>query len=125
MNETDSLEQIIKQGIAGEINRRDVEEFCNANGVAIDRFYNDIALEIARRFNEGTLAYEDADWAMNAVSAMMVEDAVRFGDGFSFAQPAFAIYLAFDEGEYDHGGSTDPVETFTRPQIRDLLIKGK
>jgi hypothetical protein len=38
-----------------------------------------------------------------------------------FIQPAWSIYLAFDEGEYYHGGSTDPVESFTRPQIRNIL----
>ncbi len=50
----------------------------------------------------------------------MTDDAVN-GHPDPFVQPAWSIYLAFDEGEYYHGGSTDPVETFTRPQIRQVL----
>jgi hypothetical protein len=36
-------------------------------------------------------------------------------------QPAWSIYLAFDDGEYDHGDGRDPVDSFTRPQIRNIL----
>jgi len=40
---------------------------------------------------------------------------------FPGAKPAWSIYLAFEEGEYNYGGSTEPVETSTRPQVRTIL----
>lgn len=86
--------------------------------------YNQVALIVAKRFHAGTLSYEDGDAAMNAVFGMMTEDAGN-GHPDPWVQPAWSIYLAFDEGEYDHGGSSDPVETFTRPQIRDVLANAQ
>ena len=66
------------------------------------------------------MSYEDGDGAMNGIFGMMMDDV---GNNYPnpWIEPAWSIYLAFDEGEYDHAGSTDPVETFARPQIRALL----
>jgi len=116
----DPLEPIIQQASLGKISRPDAEVICAANGIEMTDLYNQIALIVARRFHARTLSYEDGDAAMNAVFRLMTDDALN-GHPDPFVQPAWAIYLAFDEGEYDHGGSTDPVETFTRPQIRHVL----
>lgn len=116
----DLLEPIIHQACLGKISRTDAEAVCCANGIERSDLYNQIALIVARRFHAGTLSYEDGDAAMNAVFQLMTDDAVN-GHPDPFVQPAWSIYLAFDEGEYCHGGTTDPVETFTRPQIRQVL----
>lgn len=50
---------------------------------------------------------------------MMIDDDLN-GRPAPFVEPAWSIYLAFDEGEYLDGGSTDPVETFKHPQLRHL-----
>jgi hypothetical protein len=116
----DPLEPIIQQASTGKISRSDAEAACSAQGIEMTDLYNRVALMVAKRFHAGTLSYEDGDAAMNAVFYMMTDDAVN-GHPDPFVQPAWSIYLAFDEGEYCHGGSTDPVETFTRPQIRHVL----
>lgn len=114
------LEPIIQQACLGKISRTDAEGVCRAKGIEMTDLYNQIALIVARRFHAGTLSYEDGDAAMNAIFRLMTDDAVN-GHPAPFVQPAWSIYLAFDEGEYFHGGSSDPVETFTRPQIREVL----
>jgi hypothetical protein len=115
-----ALELIIQQATTGRINRADAEAACAATGIEMTELYNRIALIIAQRFDAGTLSYEDSDGAMNAILSLMTDDAVN-GHPAPYVEPAWSIYLAFDEGEYFHGGSSDPVETFTRPQIRQIL----
>jgi hypothetical protein len=108
-----ALEQLIQQATTGTINRAEVESYCVAEGIEVSDLCNRIALTVAKRFHAGTLCYEDGDGVMNAFFDLIVENET--------AEPAWSIYLAFDEGEYDHAGSTDPVESFTRPQIRKIL----
>ena len=115
-----SSEQLIEQAIKGSICRKDVESLCVTRSVEIGELYNEIALLVAKRFHSGAMSYEDADAAMNAIFAMMVDDAAN-GKADAFIEPAFSIYIAFDEGEYEHHEGEDPVEKYTRPAIRDLL----
>jgi hypothetical protein len=115
-----TLETIIQQAMTGRINRTAAESVSAAIGIEVSDLYNQIALIVAKRFDAGTLSYEDGDCAMNAIFSMMMDDAAN-GHPAPFVEPAWSIYLAFDDGEYFHGGTTDPVETFTRPQIRHVL----
>ncbi len=42
-----------------------------------------------------------------------------------FPEPAYAIFLAFDTGEYPHGDNLDPIEHFTRPLLKQILDDNK
>ena len=108
-----ALEQLIQQATTGTINRAEIESYCLAEGIEVSDLCNRIALTVAERFQAGTLSYEDGDGVMNALFTVIVDNET--------VEPAWSIYLAFDEGEYDHRGSSDPVESFTRPQIRNIL----
>jgi hypothetical protein len=112
-----TLEQLIQQATSGRINRAEVESFCVAEGIELTDLLNRMALAVAERFHAGTLSYEDGDGVMNALFALIVEHKT--------VEPAWSIYLAFDEGEYNHGGTTDPVESFTRPKIRNILANAQ
>ena len=113
----DPLERIIQNATSGRMNRAGAEAHCAAENIELTDLYNRIALIVAQRFYNGTLPYEDGDGVMNAIFGMLID-----GDKpMESVQPAWSIYLAFDEGEYYHGGSNDPVESFTRPQIRNIL----
>ncbi|MDQ3818163.1 MAG: hypothetical protein M3362_10775 [Acidobacteriota bacterium] len=116
----DALELIIQQATTGRINRADAESVCATTGIEMTELYNQIALIVAKRFDAGSLSYEDGDGAMNAIFSMMADDDAN-GHPAPYVEPAWSIFLAFDEGEYFHGGSSDPVETFTRTQIRVIL----
>jgi hypothetical protein len=113
----DAFEPIIKQGMIGRINPADVESFCAAEGISPDDLYNRIALIVAERFDRGTLSYEDGDAVMNAIFILMMHGE----NPMESVEPAWSIYLAFDAGEHPHGGSATPVESFTQPQIRNIL----
>ena len=108
-----TFEELIRQATSGRINHAEVESHCVAEGIEVSDLCNRIALTVAERFHAGTLSYEDGDAVMNALFTLIVDNET--------VEPAWSVYLAFDEGEYDHGGSTDPVESFTRPQIRNIL----
>jgi hypothetical protein len=110
----------MQDAMTRRMNRAEAESYCSAEGIELTELYNRIAVIVAKRFYGGTLPYEDGDAVMNAIFGMMTVDALN-GHPAPYVEPAWSIYLAFDEGEYDHGGSTDPVETFTRTQIRDVL----
>jgi len=113
----DALERIIQQARSGRINRADAEFFCSTEGITPDDLYNRIALIVAERFYSGTLPYADGDAAMNALFVLMMDGE----NPMESVEPAWSIYLAFDAGEHPYGGSTNPVESFTKPQIRNIL----
>ena len=116
-----TLERIIAQAIQGNISREEATALCEASSIGLDDLYNRMSLTIARKFDTAEMSFEDADLAMNDVYRMMVEDACKFGDWFEFAEPAFSIYRAFDSGEFDRGDGVDPVDKYTRPEIRRLI----
>lgn len=62
-----------------------------------------------------------ADGIANVIYAAMMDDAVARGNGFGLPGPAFAIYEAFDAGEWDRGDGSDPVERYTKPALRMIL----
>jgi hypothetical protein len=99
------------------MNRADAESFCAAKNIELTDLYNRIALTVAERFDNGSLSYQEGDGVMNAIFGMLIDGEKPIDS----IERAWSIYLAFDEGEYYHGGSTDPVESFTRPQIRKIL----
>jgi hypothetical protein len=109
----DALEQLIQQAGTGRIDRAEIDSFCASEDIEVPDLCNRVALIVAERFNAGILSYEAGDGVMNAFFPLIVENQT--------VEPAWSIYLAFDEGEYDHAGSTDPVGSFTRPQIRKIL----
>lgn len=101
--------------------RERVHDFADAHSLSVAELQNALSLAVARRFLTGEMAYEQADDLANVVYAMMVEDAVGHGDGFEFPEPAFAIYEAFDAGEWDRGDGSDPVEQYTKPTLKEIL----
>src|SRR5690242_13293095 len=63
----------------------------------------------------------DADSAMNAIWQTMLDYLTRIEPQENLWEPTHSIYLAFDAGEWDHGDGKDPVEQFTRPQVKAIL----
>ena len=100
-----------------------MDEFCRARGLSFRDACNEVAIEIARRFDSSAMSFHVADRVMNEVQGLIVQDMVRHGDGYKLPQPAWTIYLAFDEGEWDHGEPGDPVERFTKPLVRKALAE--
>ncbi len=108
------IEAIVASAAEGKLNRAIVDAWCVSIPGGRASAFNEIALAIAKAFNAGDLTFEQADDGMNTIYGMMVEqDCV--------IQPASLIYEAFDAGEYDHGNGKDPIDTYTRPAIKEIL----
>jgi hypothetical protein len=116
------LESIIRDAAGDGLDYDVFCAYCASQNQSFDAVCNTIALTVAKRFHDSTMSYWDADGAANAVFALMIERVAREPDA-PFAQPAFAIYEAFDAGEFDRGDGTDSVERFTRPVIKKILDK--
>lgn len=101
--------------------RAGIHELAKAHDLPVPELYNALSLTIARRFLDGAITFDDADGIANNLYAMMVEDAVEHGGDGSYPEPAFAIYDAFDAGEWDRGDGSDPVERYTKPALREIL----
>lgn len=80
------------------------------------KFYNALALRIARLFMEDSMSFSEADAAINSINTIWPDDAIKY----NFPEPAYSVYLAFDAGEYSVGGK-DHIELFTKPELRKLL----
>jgi len=116
-----SKDELIQIAIDGGLRLRHIDSYREKRGLTRAAVFNSLALLVANRFNAQSLSYEDADSAINLVWHAMVSDSIEQGEGSSFANPAYAIYEAFDEGEYDHGDGEDPIETYTKPRIKEIL----
>ena len=85
-------------------------------------FVNDLSVRVAERFIEGGLRFEDADGLANS---WFLDVTRSMADGLAAPEPAWAIYLAFDRGEYrlPSEAAADPVEKYTIPLLREVLAE--
>ena len=113
----DALIQLLLQ--PGSI--QSVRDAASATGRDTRELQNEIAVRLARSFLAGELTFEVADAAANALYSWMLDDCVERG----FPEPAFSIFTAFDDGEFTRDPAAgDPVERFTRPELRRILGDG-
>lgn len=88
--------------------------------------YDKLAVILARKYHEGELDYETADWFANQLEGELTQLVVDIWPKNGGPEPKLwhAVYEAFDAGEFDHfGRSSDPVAEFTNPQIAEFLTK--
>jgi hypothetical protein len=101
----------------------EVLTFCEQNCFSPEFFSNEFSILVAKGFADGKLSYEFCDEAMNYLWGVITTPPV-FGPDKNIPEPAFAIYQAFDEGEYYHLGDNrevEPMEKYTRPKINQIL----
>lgn len=111
-------------GMAQEgLKSNDLSSYCRDLNLTTAELLNTISLEVAQRFISGELSYDLADDIMNGFFGVMFD--VMGVDG-NLPRPAFDIYQAFDEGEYQHlgdSGHIPPYELYTRPYLMEILLK--
>lgn len=112
MNTEDILRQIVEHDYPST---GAFDDASAAYGRSRKAFSETFAKEVAQRYLQGTIAFDVADCAINALSAWTPLE--------NFSAYCWAIYRAFDEGEYLHRGQAAGTneELFTRP----LLLKAK
>jgi len=112
MNTEDILQQIVQNV---HPNAGAFDEALSSHGGSRNDFSDCFAKNVAQRYLKGTLNFDIADCAINALSAWTpLED---------FSACSWAIYRAFDEGEYLHleqkTGANE--ELYTRPMLRKAM----
>ena len=98
-----------------------VKDTASELNCSIDDIFNNVAIQIAIRFQSGKLSYEDADFAINDVWSVMVDYIYEGVHSVMLPYPAYSIYDAFDQGEYDHNDGCNPVDKYTRPLLVEAL----
>ena len=103
---------------AQKITLAEIDELAASMSLTREQFYEAVLMAVAELFLRGALAFEVADAIANEFWGL---------SEFSLSGRAREVFLAFDEGEYDHGRDSvgsDPVQLYTRPQIAAIL-RGK
>ena len=115
-----TLQELIAAVRSDQVERDAFESVCSSESLNRGELYNRLALVIARDFEKGAMSFELADSAINSIWAMIVDDLSRHPK-FAFPELAYAIYEAFDAGEWNRGDGRDPVVVYTRPAIGRIL----
>ncbi|GAB7532748.1 hypothetical protein PS3A_51640 [Pseudomonas sp. 3A(2025)] len=98
----------------------DLAAFCETYDVAPQQVLNELSVLVAQDYLDGSLTYEFCDDVMNGIINAVVE----VGMTHDMPQPAFALYQAFDQGEWRRGDDppqTEPGEKYTKPLVRDIM----
>lgn len=99
------------------LQQADVQRWASECDLSRPELYDEIAAHLAVGFESSALNFGFCDAVVNNVFAV----STAFDD---LRQPLFwAVYLAFDEGEYFHGNNRDedPEEVYTRPMIAQAI----
>ena len=95
----------------------DVQRWSSSLGCSRSTLYDQIAAHLARGFHASRLDFCFCDAVVNDLFGVITSADERRPDLF------WAVYLAFDEGEYYHNNNRneDPVEAYTRPMIARII----
>jgi hypothetical protein len=119
-----SFERLAEVACRGDLDFELLERYCAATGVEIQAASNSLALHMATNFLADALDFDECDVAMNSLfSVMASEPYFEITDG-AIPALAFAIYRAFDEGEYFHPDDLPddvPALKYTRPMLEAIL----
>lgn len=98
----------------------DLEQTGLQFGMSSSDILNELALAVGEGYLSHALTYEFCDGVINGIASAIFE----VGMVTEFPQPAFALYQAFDQGEWGRSNDppgTDPAETYTRPMVVKIL----
>jgi hypothetical protein len=110
-----TLDEAIAQVPHRQLGFEGVEALCEHLGGPRDSALNALAIEIAERYLRGQLSFADADDIANSLFAYATHVGV-------LPEPMFAVFLAFDAGEFQpKGDSENPEIKYTRPQLERIL----
>lgn len=119
-----TVDDFVALAIGGPVSLADMQAHCAKSGQSLADFCDVFALRVAERYLSGCMDYDCGDAAMNALFALTASEPFFAVTDRTVPETAFAIYKAFDEGEYSHDGdsSTDvPPEKYTRPRLLAIV----
>ena len=94
-----------------------------ASGLSRRQVCDVVSAWLAFGFNSGRLTFDFADMIANNIHGMAQAEAPCGASSLTdFHTPlSWAVYLAFDAGEFTFAPDFDPVEGNTRPQIAEIV----
>jgi hypothetical protein len=87
----------------------------------VSDFLDQFSRRVAHQYFDGNLSFEVADCAMNSLNSYCL-----FRYDVSLPSYADGVYLAFDQGEYNHSGDdvgTDPEVKYTKQEIKEIVTR--
>jgi hypothetical protein len=114
-----SLDPLIEACDSLTIPRSEFERALVLSGLSLSTFCDNFSRRVAHRFLAGTLDFNAADAAINSLVAFAFDPPAREPEAYTWA-----VYHAFDSGEYSHPGDApdiDPAERYTRPELARLV----
>lgn len=118
------FESLVDVACRGALSFENLAKHCATTGTNIQAASDSLALHIASCFLGGTLEFDECDLAMSSLFHVMTSEPYFELTGRSIPADAFAVYRAFDEGEYVHPGDQPddvPSVKYTIPLLRALL----
>lgn len=114
------IEALLSKAQATGLELTDLSVYCRGLGLRPAELLNALSIEVARRYVLDEMPYEAGDDIMNGLSTAILD----VGMDEAIPQPAFNIYLAFDEDEYRKLGDSGRMalsERYTRPRLLEIL----
>lgn len=121
---SDALMQLLAAARSGSISYALVKACSESAAITDIDLLNILALYVAEQYDLGAMPYEDADKIMNAAWGVSTTAAFWEANDSTIPDRMYQVYLAFDEGEYQHRGDAediDPVLTYTNPLVKAFL----
>jgi hypothetical protein len=113
------IDELFKVSTSRQPTWEEIAACCASLGDDTEGALNSIALSLAERYDLAQMDFATADVVANALHSwcLLTRDRV-------LPDPAYQVFLAFDEGEYHHASDSrdvDPEVKYTRPMIKDVL----
>lgn len=107
--------QLVRRAADRELTEDDLTSFLQSRDVTRHDLFDALVAFLARGFVSRELSFAFCDTAVNEIFGLTNYDASEF---------TWAVYGAFEEGEYHHAGDSrdlDPAEVYARPLLEKLV----
>ena len=109
-----TIEEIAGKAFHQENVEPDVETFCRDKNITSSVFFDMFARYIATGYLAGRFTWDSSDAAMNVISGLMVVSP-------ELPDFAWALFIAFDDGEYHPRTEHLTSDEVTRPVVKALM----
>lgn len=113
------IEGLLKNLVEGGLSHQDYLDCADQLECSLPDVFNRLSILLAKRFVDGDLSFVVADEVANCIWASMLDFTHK--NRMELAEPCYSIYCAFDAGEYDHRDNSDPVEKYTKSELKEIL----
>jgi hypothetical protein len=99
-----TLADVIATAVEGPLPREALEQAAEALGLPLPDLFDQFAHTVAHDYLQGHSTWADADAAINELQGAVISFYPSLLDGRDLM---WEVYLAFDEGEWDHANPLD------------------